>query len=112
MVARVPRGRFTTFGDIGAFLDVMPRHVAFLLAKLPPEMREVLPWHRVLSGDGQVPDKSRVAAAAWHALLAREGVPFVDGVADPKKRLTLTTRNTGVTPTPHPSRKAAAPRSR
>ena len=76
MVARVPRGRFSTFGDIAAFLDVMPRHVAFLLAKLP-----VLPWHRVLSGEGQVPDKARVAAAAWHALLEGEGVLFVDGVA-------------------------------
>jgi methylated-DNA-protein-cysteine methyltransferase-like protein len=81
VVARVPRGRFSTFGDIAAFLDVMPRHVAFLLAKLPPDVREVLPWHRVLSGEGQVPDKARVAAAAWHALLEGEGVLFVDGVA-------------------------------
>ncbi len=52
IVASIPRGRVCTFQSIGAHLDVMPRHVAYILSQLDDGEKMTLPWHRVVAGDG------------------------------------------------------------
>lgn len=49
IVADIPSGRFTTYAAIGESLDVMARHVSYILAMLRDEERDGLPWHRVIS---------------------------------------------------------------
>ncbi len=54
IVAAIPPGRVATFADIGAHLDVMPRHVAYILTMLDDAERMALPWHRVVAKDGKL----------------------------------------------------------
>ena len=77
IVAAIPAGRIATFADIGAHLDVMPRHVAYILATLADIEKATLPWHRVVAADGRlgVP-KSGADGAPQRALLAAEGAAF------------------------------------
>src|SRR5690606_5830252 len=107
IAAAIPAGRVATFADIGAFLDVVPRQVAFLLARPNDPAREATPWYRVVADDGSL---GRPKYDAWgrsqRELLEAEGVSFdqshhVVGLA--KRRFKPTTRNTGVTPTPRPT---------
>lgn len=53
-VARVPPGRVSTFADVGAFLEIMPRHVAYVLATLSEEERKAIPWHRIVMDGGRI----------------------------------------------------------
>lgn len=48
----VPSGRLVTFLDIGRHLDVAPRHVAYILARLDPEEAAMIPWFRAVSEEG------------------------------------------------------------
>lgn len=52
IVARVPVGRVTTFGTIATELECSPRHVAFVLARLPDDVD--VPWQRVVSAGGRL----------------------------------------------------------
>ncbi|WP_372425417.1 MGMT family protein [Salinarimonas chemoclinalis] len=71
----IPEGRLATYADIGAHLDVMPRHVAYILATLGPSERETVPWHRVVAADGTLgPSKAGGRAAEQRERLADEGV--------------------------------------
>lgn len=54
IVAAIPPGRVVTFSDIGAHLDVMPRHIAYILTMLDDAERMALPWHRVVAKDGRL----------------------------------------------------------
>lgn len=87
ILAAVPAGRLVSFRDVGAHLDVMPRHVAYILATLRPEEAEALPWHRGVPADG------RLGAAATvprqRGRLEAEGIAFApDGrIADFEARL-------------------------
>lgn len=83
IVASIPRGRVCTFQSIGAHLDVMPRHVAYILSQLDDGEKMTLPWHRVVAGDGALgaprfaPDGQSQAQR-----LAEEGVAIAgDAVA-------------------------------
>ena len=49
IVASIPAGSVLTLRDIGLHLDVVPRHVAYILAQLKPEEREGLPVDRVVA---------------------------------------------------------------
>jgi methylated-DNA-protein-cysteine methyltransferase-like protein len=87
IVASVPEGRLVTFAAIGAHLDVMPRHVAYLLATLAEHERDAVPWHRAVASDGSLTTGARRADHAGR--LAREGIAIRDGVAvDLEGRLT------------------------
>lgn len=49
IVASIPDGGVVTFRDIGAHLDVMPRHVAYILKMLDAEERAAFPAGRVVA---------------------------------------------------------------
>ena len=99
-------GELSTFGDIGRFLDVVPRQVAYLLALRNDVDRESCPWHRVVADDGQLGTPKRDAHGRSQAeLLTAEGVAIELGqrVGDlAARRVRLTIRRTGVRPTPRP----------
>lgn len=114
-VARaIPAGSVATFADVGRFLDVVPRQVAYLLARRNDPLREAAPWHRVVADDGSL---GRPKYDSWgrsqRELLESEGIVF-DGanrVADlGRRRFKPTPANTGVTPRPRGPSSAPARR--
>ncbi len=52
IVAAIPEGRVSTYRSIGAHLDVMPRHVAYILTMLTADEKARLPWYRVVADGG------------------------------------------------------------
>jgi methylated-DNA-protein-cysteine methyltransferase related protein len=48
----VPFGRLVTFRDVGEHLDVMPRHVAYILAQLEGDEQASIPWFRAVADNG------------------------------------------------------------
>jgi methylated-DNA-protein-cysteine methyltransferase related protein len=54
IMAAVPEGRLVTFQDIGRHLDVMPRHVAYILAQLAGAEQAAIPWFRAVAENGTV----------------------------------------------------------
>lgn len=80
IVATIPAGRATTFAAIGEYLSVVPRQVAYILAMLSAEERQSVPWHRVVSADGQIGRAKADAEGRTQAqLLQAEGVAVADG---------------------------------
>lgn len=79
VVARIPRGRVTTYGRVAEAIGSVrgARMVGWALKAVPPERR--LPCHRVVNRVGFL-------SGGWHfghpdvmkAKLVGEGVPFVD----------------------------------
>jgi methylated-DNA-protein-cysteine methyltransferase related protein len=63
IVTEVPVGNVTTYGAIGEHLNVMARHVAYILATLTDQEREKLPWHRVVGNQGAI---AKGKITAWH----------------------------------------------
>jgi methylated-DNA-protein-cysteine methyltransferase-like protein len=111
IVAAVPEGRVVTCADVGAHLDVVPRHVAYILSMLSEMEKATLPWHRAVAADGTpgVP-KSGAGGETQRTLLAAEGAAF-----DPDGRITdFVARRAEVASLPHgvpkQSRPADAPR--
>lgn len=49
ILASIPEGGVVTFRDIGAHLDVMPRHVAYILKMLDDAERAAFPADRVVA---------------------------------------------------------------
>jgi methylated-DNA-protein-cysteine methyltransferase related protein len=54
IVSAMPVGSVTTYKAIGNHLDVMPRHVAYILATLQEPLWSVTPWHRVVAENGKL----------------------------------------------------------
>lgn len=78
-MARVPRGKVVTYGQVAALLGVpeAPRAVGAALRHLPPALARVVPWQRVLNASGGISlrgDVIRVDEQRW--LLENEGVEF------------------------------------
>jgi methylated-DNA-protein-cysteine methyltransferase-like protein len=122
IAAAVPEGRVVTFTDIGQHLDVVPRHVAYILATLTPEERAAVPWHRVIAASGQLGRRQFDAEGISQAeILNAEGIEL-----DERERLTdletlvvpVSALHSGVSkqkrpadaPKPAPGRSAARPR--
>ena len=83
VVARIPRGRVTTYGAVAerAGQPRRARLVGRVLAQLPAGTR--LPWHRVVAAGGRIAFASgSVARRQQAARLEREGVPVVNGRAN------------------------------
>ena len=92
IVEAIPDGRIATFGDIGRHLDVMPRHVAYILTMLSDEEKARVPWHRVVADKGKLgKPKFNGFGISQADLLASEGVEVTDRgvVADFGVRLVL-----------------------
>jgi methylated-DNA-protein-cysteine methyltransferase related protein len=84
VVARIPRGRVATYGQIAALagLPRAARQVGYALAALHDQK---LPWHRVLNAKGEVSARSEPQfEGLQRAMLEREGVKF-----DAKGRVSL-----------------------
>lgn len=54
LVGLIPEGKFTTYGSIAVHMNVVPRHVASVLARLTEEEAAALPWHRVVAADARI----------------------------------------------------------
>ena len=83
VVARIPRGRVATYGQVAALAGA-PRHarqVGYALHDLPPGSS--LPWQRVINARGEVSPRSE---PGWEGLqrqlLEAEGVEFRRGRVD------------------------------
>jgi methylated-DNA-protein-cysteine methyltransferase-like protein len=103
----IPLGRVTTFAAIGRYLDVVPRQVAYLLARRDDEEREAAPWYRVV-GEGGIlgKPKSRSFGQSQAELLRAEGIAVSpDGRIERFEDLFLsvTLETTGIVPGPRGS---------
>src|ERR1051325_8797579 len=54
LLTLIPPGKFTTYGSIPVHVNVMARHVAFVMSSLTEQEAAELPWHRVVSRDARV----------------------------------------------------------
>jgi methylated-DNA-protein-cysteine methyltransferase related protein len=54
LAAAIPEGRICTHQSIGDYLDVMPRHVAYILSQLDSNEKLHYPWHRVSGSNGSL----------------------------------------------------------
>ena len=60
---------------MGEHLDVMPRHVAYILSRLKEDEKLVYPWYRVVSGDGSLGSpRSHPDGTSQAELLRAEGI--------------------------------------
>jgi methylated-DNA-protein-cysteine methyltransferase related protein len=57
IMAAVPKGRLVTFLDVGRHLDVMPRHIAYILSQLGGDEQAATPWFRAVAENGIVADR-------------------------------------------------------
>jgi methylated-DNA-protein-cysteine methyltransferase related protein len=75
LTAAVPEGKVCTFQSMGEHLDVMPRHVAYILSQLEDNEKFVYPWHRVVAGEGSLGSpKSNPDGTSQAELLRAEGI--------------------------------------
>jgi methylated-DNA-protein-cysteine methyltransferase related protein len=75
LTAAIPTGRICTFQSVGAHLDVMPRHVAYILSQLEDNEKMAYPWHRVVTGDRTLGTlKTNPDGSSQADLLRAEGV--------------------------------------
>jgi methylated-DNA-protein-cysteine methyltransferase related protein len=74
MTSSIPVGRLCTYRSIGQHLDVMPRHVAYILTMLSPEEKEGSPWQRVVADGGAISAPKTAKAVEQIEYLAREGI--------------------------------------
>ena len=83
VIARIPRGRVATYGQIASLAGYRghARQVGYALAAAPDASD--LPWHRVINARGEVSPRARSQAHDYQqALLQEEGVEFVKGRVD------------------------------
>lgn len=75
LVGLIPPGKFTTYGSIAIHMNVMARHVAFVMSRLTPEESAELPWHRVVSADARIsPNMDAALAKLQRKRLCGEGM--------------------------------------
>jgi methylated-DNA-protein-cysteine methyltransferase related protein len=80
----IPEGRLCTFHSIGEHLDVMPRHVAYILSQLDDAAKMAHPWHRVVASDGSLGVLKRAPSGETQAeLLALENVAVAKNAVMP-----------------------------
>ena len=83
VVARIPRGRVATYGQVAALAGA-PRHarqVGYALYDLPAGSD--LPWHRVINARGEVSPRSEPGWEGFQRqLLEAEGIEFRRGRVD------------------------------
>ena len=81
LVARIPKGRVSTYGDLAAALGYRnaARQVGWALAAIPAD-HDGLPWHRVVNAKGLVSLRADGRPGREQAQRLRsEGVELTDG---------------------------------
>lgn len=76
MTVSIPAGLVSTYLSLGEHIDVMPRHVAYILATLSDAEREIVPWHRVVGEGGVISTSNRGRVRVQVERLKVEGIPF------------------------------------
>ena len=75
VTAAVPPGRVLCLTDLADWLDVPPRHAAYILSQLTAEEQLAVPWHRVVPATGIVsPTRISHHGIPQRAMLADEGI--------------------------------------
>ena len=75
LVGLIPPGKFTTYGSIAVHMNVMARHVAFVMSSLTEQEAAELPWHRVVSRDARLsPNMDAALSKVQRRRLRREGL--------------------------------------
>ncbi|MEM8963438.1 MAG: MGMT family protein [Acidobacteriota bacterium] len=88
IVGAVPSGKVTTFGDIGGYMTVMPRHVAYILGRLTPDEQDRVAWYRVVGASGKLGKKKVDAMGRSQAeLLQAESVVVRNGIVTDFERV-------------------------
>lgn len=78
IVASIPRGKVCTYSSIGEHLDVVPRHVAYILLTLEPLEKVQYPWHRVVGNDGNLGKiKTSETGESQSSLLGLDGIAVI-----------------------------------
>lgn len=54
IVEAIPSGKVSTYKAGGESLEVMPRHITYILTTLSEDESEQIPWHRVVSDGGKI----------------------------------------------------------
>lgn len=82
LVARIPKGRVATYGQIAALAGYprRPRQVGMVLKGLPEDTP--VPWQRVVNAQGYVPSKGRWWGAQVQILRLREEGVAVDDLGN------------------------------
>lgn len=117
IAAAIPAGRVATSAEIGDWLDVPARHVAYIVATLTLDERMRVPWYRVVPASGFVAsDRHGGLAIAQRELLRGEGVTIAaDGrISNPSDcRVRVTELSIDLPPQSRPSdAPATVPRAR
>jgi len=76
VVRSIPKGRVMSYGQVALFLD-MPRgarEVGWALSMIKDS--DMVPWWRVVNGEGRVSIKGKYSADEQRELLKEEGVQF------------------------------------
>src|SRR5204863_3163500 len=75
LVGLIPPGKFTTYGSIAIHMNVMARHVAFVMSNLTEQESAELPWHRVVSADARLsPNMDAALSKVQRRRLKSEGL--------------------------------------
>lgn len=83
VVARIPRGRVATYGQVATLAGYpgRARQVGYALAGMPEELD--LPWHRVINAQGRISPRVHNGFHEWqYDLLEGEGVVFRNNRVD------------------------------
>lgn len=77
-IKKVPKGKVTTYGEIGKKLSISPRVVGYALHQ---NKSSEVPCHRVVNREGRIAPSFGMGGAAEHKKrLINEGVTFKDSL--------------------------------
>ena len=88
LVARIPKGRVATYGQLATLAGYpgRARQVGYALAGMPEDLD--LPWHRVINAQGKIsPRTSSKFHELQYSLLEQEGIVFVENRIDLRQYL-------------------------
>jgi methylated-DNA-protein-cysteine methyltransferase related protein len=74
MTSHIPAGYVSTYRSLGEHIDVMPRHIAYILTMLSMEEKDRIPWYRVVSDSGAISAPRTSKALEQIEKLTAEGI--------------------------------------
>lgn len=91
LVKKIPKGKVSTYGQIGQLLSLNPRVVGWALNKLAKvKTKQDVPWQRVINSKGKISTNKlqEIPLDLQQRLLEKEGVSFnKENITDLKKYL-------------------------